>query len=210
MSYRQRELLRITPDGPMWCASFRGFINLAESPAGFGSTPFRAFLNLLWVCLPKRAPQEPTEPSLGSWFPFMRKDYYLYCSFFVERRTTNVHWSSSWTGRGPSEEWNEAYGISALAFVGFMQRKLTMPTRDNYRLRARQNVSRAMNDPGCSVYCTQPLTVPPADYPWVRWYLAGKLQIRAGQHPLHCGLHEVRSCTCGVGHDEPVLVGVPR
>jgi hypothetical protein len=42
---------RIFLDGDMWCAVGPGFVNLQESPAGFGSTPILALRRLLFPTL---------------------------------------------------------------------------------------------------------------------------------------------------------------
>lgn len=38
--------IKVYKDGDMWCAVKSGFINLAESPAGFGNTPHNAVVEL--------------------------------------------------------------------------------------------------------------------------------------------------------------------
>ena len=40
------EKIHIKRDGASWCATAPGFINLQESPAGFGDTPEEAIANL--------------------------------------------------------------------------------------------------------------------------------------------------------------------
>ncbi len=42
----RQEKIRIFKDGNQWCAVAPGFINLQESPAGFGDTPHEAFIEL--------------------------------------------------------------------------------------------------------------------------------------------------------------------
>ena len=44
--YRDNDNVRIFRDGNMWCAVFSDFVNLQESPAGFGKYPYRAALEL--------------------------------------------------------------------------------------------------------------------------------------------------------------------
>jgi hypothetical protein len=42
----EKEEYRVFKDGDMWCATCPGFINIQESPVGFGETPLIAFNNI--------------------------------------------------------------------------------------------------------------------------------------------------------------------